>query len=196
MVEVDPKDPAFEDPTKPIGPMYTREQAEQLAREKGWVVAEDGAGWRRVVASPLPKRIFEMRPIKWLLEHNTIVVCAGGGGIPTMYRPDGTLAGAEVVIDKDRASAVLAREVGADLFVMATDVPGVYADWGTSRHRLLRRTTPDELRALRFARGSMGPKVEAAIAFVEETGGRAAIGSLGEIERIVAGDAGTIVERG
>ncbi len=194
MVEVDPNDPAFTHPTKPIGPMYTKEQAEQLAKEKNWSVAEDGTGWRRVVPSPLPKRIFEMRPIKWLLEHNTIVVCAGGGGIPTMYRPDGTLTGAEVVIDKDRASAVLAREVGADLFVMATDVPGVYADWGTSKHRLLRKTTPKELRDLRFAAGSMGPKVEAAIAFVEETGKRAAIGSLEEIARIIAGDAGTIVE--
>lgn len=195
MVEVDPADPAFTNPTKPIGPMYTKEQAEQLAKDKGWAVAEDGNGWRRVVPSPLPKRIFEMRPIKWLLEHHTIVICAGGGGIPTMYRPDGTLTGAEVVIDKDRASAVLAREVGADLFVMATDVAGVYADWGTSKHRVLRRTTPSELRTLRFASGSMGPKVEAAIAFVEETGGRAAIGSLEEIERIVAGEAGTIVER-
>ena len=195
MVEVDPNDSAFTHPTKPIGPMYTQEQAEQLAQEKGWTVAQDGNGWRRVVPSPLPKRIFEMRPIKWLLEHNTIVICAGGGGIPTMYRPDGTLAGAEVVIDKDRASAVLAREVGADLFVMATDVPGVYADWGTSKHRLLRQTTPHELRELRFAAGSMGPKVEAAIAFVEETGKRAAIGSLEEIARIIAGDAGTIVER-
>ena len=195
MVEVDPNDSAFTNPTKPIGPMYTKEQAEQLAQEKGWSVAQDGNGWRRVVPSPLPKRIFEMRPIKWLLEHNTIVVCAGGGGIPTMYRPDGTLAGAEVVIDKDRASAVLAREVGADLFVMATDVPGVYADWGTSKHRLLRQTTPKELHELRFAAGSMGPKVEAAIAFVEETGKRAAIGSLEEIARIIDGDAGTIVER-
>jgi carbamate kinase len=193
MVEVDPNDPAFSNPTKPIGPMYTKDQAQQLSKDKGWSVAEDGNGWRRVVPSPLPKRIFEMRPIKWLLEHNTIVVCAGGGGIPTVYQPDGTLAGAEVVIDKDRASAVLAREVGADLFVMATDVAGVYADWGTSKHRLLRRTTPSELRALRFASGSMGPKVEAAIAFVEETGGRAAIGSLEEIARIVAGEAGTTV---
>jgi carbamate kinase len=112
-----------------------------------------------------------------------------------MYRPDGTLTGAEVVIDKDRASAVLAREVDADLFVMATDVAGVYADWGTSRHRLMRQTSPAELRALRFAGGSMGPKVEAAVAFVEETGRRAAIGSLDEIEQIVAGNAGTLVDR-
>jgi carbamate kinase len=194
MVEIDPNDPAFRNPTKPIGPMYTQEEAARLAKERGWSVAQDGGGWRRVVPSPLPKRIFEMRPIRWLLEHNTIVICAGGGGIPTMYGPDRRLIGAEVVIDKDRASAVLAREVDADLFVMATDVPGVYADWGTSRHRLLRHTHPAELRALRFAGGSMGPKVEAAIAFVEETGHRAAIGSLNEIERIVAGNAGTLVD--
>lgn len=194
MVEVDPKDPAFLNPTKPIGPMYTEEEARRVAKERGWSMAQDGSGWRRVVPSPLPKRIFEIRPINWLLEHNTIVVCAGGGGIPTMYNADGSLSGADVVIDKDRASAVLAREVGADLFVMATDVPGVFADWGTSKHRLLRHTNPAELRALRFAGGSMGPKVEAAIAFVEETGGRASIGSLEEIEQIVAGNAGTIVE--
>ncbi|HEX6791777.1 MAG TPA: carbamate kinase [Candidatus Krumholzibacteria bacterium] len=196
MVEVSPDDPAFQHPTKPIGPMYSQAEAEQIAKERGWTVAQDGSGWRRVVPSPLPRRIFEMRPIRWLLEHQTIVICAGGGGIPTMYRPDGTLTGAEVVIDKDRASAVLAREVDADLFVMATDVPGVYADWGTSRHRLLRHTNPAELRSLRFAGGSMGPKVEAAIAFVEETGHRAAIGSLDEIEQIVAGTAGTLVDRG
>lgn len=195
MVEVDPADPAFTNPSKPIGPMYTQEEAERVARERGWSVAQDGTGWRRVVPSPHPKRIFEIRPIRWLLEHQTIVICAGGGGIPTIYGPDRTLSGADVVIDKDRASAVLAREVGADLFVMATDVAGVFADWGTSRHRLLRRTNPAELRALRFAGGSMGPKVEAAIAFVEETGHRAAIGSLEEIEHIVAGNAGTSVEK-
>jgi len=194
MVEVDPADPAFASPSKPIGPMYTREEAEAVAKERGWSVGPDGNGWRRVVPSPLPKRIFEIRPIRWLLEKNTIVVCAGGGGIPTMYLPDRTLSGADVVIDKDRASAVLAREVEADLFVMATDVPGVFADWGTSKHRMLRATTPAELRALRFAGGSMGPKVEAAIAFAEETGKRACIGSLEAIEQIVAGDAGTIVE--
>jgi carbamate kinase len=147
MVEVDPNDPAFSNPTKPIGPMYTEDEARKVAQERGWNVAQDGSGWRRVVASPLPKRIFEIRPIKWLLEKNTIVICAGGGGIPTMYGPDQKLMGAEVVIDKDRASAVLAREVGADLFVMATDVTGVFADWGTSKHRLLRQTTPDELRS-------------------------------------------------
>ena len=196
MVEVDPGDPAFTHPTKPIGPMYTEETARNVAAERGWQVAPDGNGWRRVVPSPLPRRIFELRPIRWLLEKNTIVICAGGGGIPTVYDTSGRLVGAEVVIDKDRASAVLAREVEADLLVMATDVPGVVADWGTSKHRLLQRATATELRALRFASGSMGPKVDAAIAFVEETGGRAAIGSLQEIGEIVAGRAGTSVVRG
>lgn len=196
MVEVDPADPAFTNPTKPIGPMYTEAEAKQLAAQRNWAVAADGNGWRRVVPSPLPRRIFELRPIRWLLEKNTIVICAGGGGIPTVYDTAGRLIGAEVVIDKDRASAVLAREVEADLLVMATDVRGAYADWGTSKHRLLGRTTVDELRALRFPSGSMGPKVDAAIAFVEETGGRAAIGSLEEIGNIIAGEAGTIVERG
>jgi len=195
MVEVDPEDPAFQTPTTPIGPMYTKKEAKKLAAEKGWSVAEDGTGWRRVVPSPLPKRIFEIRPIKWLLEKQTIVICAGGGGIPTMYRGE-SLVGAEVVIDKDRASAVLAREVGADLLVLATDVPGVFADWGTANHRLIRRATPAELKEQRFGAGSMGPKVEAAMAFVRETGKRAAIGSLEEIEKIVAGEAGTIIEAG
>jgi carbamate kinase len=196
MVEVDPADPAFRDPTKFIGPVYDQAEADRLAAEKGWVFKPDGAKWRRVVPSPLPKRIFEIRPIEWLLEKGTIVICAGGGGIPTMYAPDGTrtLLGAEVVIDKDRASALLARQLEADLFVMATDVDGVYLDWGQPTKRLLRRTTPGELIDRQFASGSMGPKVEAACDFVASTGRRAAIGALAEIEGIVAGEAGTIVE--
>jgi carbamate kinase len=195
MVEVDPEDPAFRNPTKPIGPVYTEEEAKRLAAERGWTVAPDGKSWRRVVPSPLPQRIFEIRPIRWLLEKGTIVICTGGGGIPTMYRPDRTLQGAEVVIDKDRASAVLARELSADLFVMATDVEGVYVDWGTPEQRLLRRAHPDELRAAGFAAGSMGPKVEAACDFVDATGGRATIGALEDIEQMIAGGAGTQIER-
>lgn len=195
MVEVDPADPAFQNPTKFVGPVYTKEIADRLAAEKGWIVKPDGPHWRRVVPSPLPRRIFEIRPIQWLLDKGTIVICAGGGGIPTMYE-DGkqrTLAGTEAVIDKDLASELLAREVGADLFVIATDVDGIYLDWGKPEQRRLGRVTPDELRSYKFPAGSMGPKVDAAIQFVERTGHKAAIGSLQDIERIVAGDAGTIV---
>ena len=196
MVEVDPADPAFRNPTKFIGPVYERAEADRLAAEKGWDFKQDGASWRRVVPSPIPKRIFESRPIEWLLEKGTIVICAGGGGIPTMYAPDGSrrLMGAEVVIDKDRASGLLARQLEADLFVMATDVDGVYLDWGQPTQRLLRRTTPAEMARQPFAAGSMGPKVEAACDFVTATGRRAAIGALAEIEHIVAGEAGTMVE--
>jgi carbamate kinase len=195
MVEVDPEDPAFDDPTKFIGPVYDEVDARRLEAEHGWTFKLDGDRWRRVVASPAPMRIFEHRPIKWLIEKGAIVICAGGGGIPTMYSPDGTrtLIGAEVIVDKDRASALLAREVEAELFVMATDVDGVYLDWGAPSARRLARTTPAELRAVDFADGSMGPKVEAACDFVERTGRPAAIGALGDIEAIVAGRAGTII---
>lgn len=132
MTEVDPADPAFNDPTKFVGPVYTDEQAHRLAASEGWIVKPDGAHWRRVVPSPLPKRIFEMRQIEALLALGCVVVCAGGGGIPTMYRPGTrTLVGVEAVIDKDRASAVLARDLRADILVVATDVDAVYIDWGT-----------------------------------------------------------------
>jgi len=195
MIEVDPNDPAFQNPTKFVGPVYEKAEADKLAAEKNWVVKADGNKWRRVVPSPLPKRIFEIRPVKWLLERNTVVICAGGGGIPTMYLPDGTrtLVGVEAVIDKDLASELLARELDADLFVMATDVNGVYLDFGKPEQRLLTRVTPSEMKQQKFAAGSMGPKVDAAVKFVEATGKRAAIGSLEEIEKIVAGEAGTNV---
>ncbi|HET7236631.1 MAG TPA: carbamate kinase [Actinomycetota bacterium] len=198
MVEVDPDDPAFGDPTKFVGPVYEKGEADRLAAEKDWVFKQDGDRWRRVVPSPEPKRIFEIRPIRWLLEKDVVVICAGGGGVPTMYDRDKqrTLVGVEAVIDKDFASELLAREVEADLFVMATDVDGVYADWGTPDQRRLQRVTPAELRGYGFASGSMGPKVDAAIRFVERTGKRAAIGGLAEIEAIVEGDAGTQVVAG
>jgi carbamate kinase len=195
MVEVDPADPAFQDPTKFVGPVYDQGEAEELRAEKGWVFKQDGAKWRRVVPSPLPKRIFEIRPIKWLLEQGTIVICAGGGGIPTMYEPEKErwLTGVEAVIDKDLASELLAREVEADLFVIATDVDAVYLDWGKPEQRRVGRITPREIKAHAFPAGSMGPKVDAAVQFVERTGKRAAIGSLPDIEKIVAGEAGTNV---
>jgi carbamate kinase len=195
MVEVDPSDPAFQNPTKFVGPVYEKEEADRLAQEKGWAIKPDGKYWRRVVPSPLPKRIFEIRPIRWLLEKNTVVICAGGGGIPTMYDPakGRWLTGVEAVIDKDLASELLARELEADLFVIATDVDGVYLDWGTLEQRLLGRVTSAELKNYPFPAGSMGPKVAAAIQFVEKTGKRAAVGSLADIEKIVAGEAGTNV---
>jgi carbamate kinase len=198
MVEVDPKDVAFDDPTKFVGPVYAKADADRLVSEKGWVFKQDGDAWRRVVPSPEPKRIFEIRPIKWLLEKDTVVICAGGGGVPTMYDPEKErfLVGVEAVIDKDLASELLAREVEADVFVMATDVDGVYADWGTPEQHLLEKVTPDELRGSDFAAGSMGPKVTAAARFVEVTGKRAAIGSLEQIAQIVEGDAGTQVVPG
>jgi carbamate kinase len=195
MVEVDPADPAFQDPTKFVGPIYDQGEADRLKAEKGWVFKLDGAKWRRVVPSPLPKRIFEIRPIQWLLEQGTIVICAGGGGIPTMYEPEKErwLTGVEAVIDKDLASELLAREVEADLFVIATDVDAVYLDWGKPEQRRVGRITPREIKAHAFPAGSMGPKVDAAVQFVERTGKRAAIGSLPDIEKIVAGEAGTNV---
>src|SRR4051794_24467445 len=198
MVEVDPADLAFADPTKFVGPIYDQEAANRLTAEKGWIFKQDGANWRRVVPSPLPKRIFELRPIKWMLEKGTVVICAGGGGIPSAYAADGTrtLGGIEAVIDKDFASELLARELEADLFVMATDVDGVYLDFGTPNQRRIDRVTVAELKQHTFAAGSMGPKVQAAMQFAERTGGRAAIGALNEIEGIVAGINGTNIEQG
>jgi carbamate kinase len=195
-IEVDPDDPAFQDPTKFVGPVYDEAEAKNLAAEKDWVVKPDGKYWRRVVPSPAPKRIFEIRPIKWLLEKGTIVICAGGGGIPTMYQKgaDRVLTGVEAVIDKDRATEILSRELEADLYIMATDVDGVYLDWGTPNQRKIDSATPEEMEAYDFAAGSMGPKVEAAYTFVKETGKSAAIGALADIEAIVAGKAGTIIE--
>jgi carbamate kinase len=195
MVEVDPEDPAFGNPAKPIGPGYGEEEARRLMAQKGWAMKPDGTAWYRVVPSPAPKRIFEIRPVKWLLDHGTIVICAGGGGIPTMYEAGTrTLVGTEAVVDKDRASALLAIEVQADLLIMATDADAVYVDWGTPLARPLGRTTPEELGRYAFAAGSMGPKVEGACEFVRRSGRRAAIGALQDLERIVEGSTGTQVE--
>jgi len=195
MIEVDPADPAFDNPTKFIGPVYGKEEADRLAREKSWSFKQDGDKWRRVVPSPMPKRIFELRPIKWLLDHNTIVIAAGGGGIPTMYvqGKERTLAGVECVIDKDFASELLARELDADLFVMLTDADAVYVDWGKPTQKAIRRASPDALAAMRFAAGSMGPKVDAACRFARATGKKAAIGALADLSGIIAGTLGTTV---
>lgn len=192
MIEVDPKDKAFGDPSKFIGAIYDQAEAERLTASKGWIMKPDGENWRRVVASPEPQRIFEIRPIKWLLEKGTIVICAGGGGIPTAYDDENKLHGVEAVIDKDLASEMLARELGADLFIMATDVDAVYANWATPDARAIKRTSPQAIGAYCFPAGSMRPKVDAACRFTECTGNAAAIGAVTDLRAIIDGRAGTM----
>jgi carbamate kinase len=198
MIEVDADDPAFANPTKPIGPLYSTEEATRLEKEKGWVFKPDGESLRRVVASPQPKRIFEIAAIAALLERGAVVICAGGGGIPTRYTDESVpagkrLVGVEGVIDKDLASALLAIDLEADVLVIVTDVDAAYADWGTPKQRAIRRATPEALAEGGFAEGSMGPKIRAACQFVEKTGGRAAIGSIQDTAKLVRGEAGTVV---
>jgi carbamate kinase len=198
MIEVDGEDPAFGRPTKPIGPLYDEGAAARLAREKGWTFMADGASRRRSVPSPEPRRIFGIHVIRTLLDQGVIVICAGGGGIPTRYEdapaPAGRrLRGVEAVIDKDLASALLAIEVAADALVIVTDVDAVYAGWGTPDQHPIRSTTPQELAGSEFAAGSMGPKVRAACRFAEHTGGFAAIGSIHDTQALLRGEAGTRV---
>jgi carbamate kinase len=200
LIEVDPNDPAFEDPTKPIGPIYGQPESERLAAEKGWVFKPDGDSFRRVVPSPPPQRIFGIEPVEWLLDHGAVVICAGGGGIPVMYTDalataGHQLVGVEAVIDKDLASALLARDLKADALAIVTDVDAVYSGWGTPEQRAIRRATPEALSETEFAAGSMGPKVRAACSFVEETGGLAAIGSIEDTPALLRGEAGTTVAR-
>jgi len=195
-VEVDPRDPAFRNPTKPVGPVYERAEAERLARARGWSIAPDGDKYRRVVPSPLPRHIPDMAIIRLLVDQDVIVICAGGGGIPVIRRDDGSLIGVEAVIDKDRAGGLLAKEIGADAFLMLTDVDAVYLGWGTPQQRPIRRISPEALRRERFAAGSMGPKVEAACDFVDATGGQAGIGALAQGLAILEGRAGTVVAPG
>jgi carbamate kinase len=193
MVEVDPEDPAFDNPTKFIGPGYERTQAARLAQEKGWTIGQDGDKWRRVVPSPQPRRIFELRPIKWLQDKGCVVICAGGGGVPTLYGDGGRLQGVEAVIDKDWASALLARDLEADALLLLTDVPAVLENWGMSDQREIGRATPRALKQMSFAAGSMGPKVEAACDFVERTGKITGIGRLADATAILEGRAGTYI---
>jgi carbamate kinase len=200
MIEVDPEDPAFGDPTKPIGPVYDAAKAEALAAEKGWAFKPDGDGMRRVVPSPQPKRIFELEAIRSLLDGGCVVICAGGGGIPAAYTAETSpagrrLEGVEAVIDKDLASALLAKDLGADALLIVTDVDAVYDEWGKPEQRAIRRATPEALADAEFAAGSMGPKVKAACSFVEETGGFAVIGSIADTPALLRGEAGTVVTR-
>ena len=193
MIEVHRDDPAFEDPTKFIGPVYDEGEARRLAAAKGWSIRQDGDKWRRVVASPKPQHIFELRPIRWLLEQGTIVTCAGGGGIPSVYDEDRKLHGIEAVIDKDLASELLARELEADLFIMATDADAVYVGWNTPEAKAIKSISSDALKQYDFPAGSMSPKVEAACQFAERTGKTTAIGALADLKGMVDGIAGTTV---
>jgi carbamate kinase len=196
-VEVQADDPAFDHPVKPIGPVYAKEDAERLAVRHRWSIAADGAGYRRVVASPRPQRVVELRAIQWLLDRDAVVIAAGGGGIPVTLAADGkTRSGVEAVIDKDLCSALLAAEAGADLLLIATDVDAVYENWHTSRESALSEISATALRALSFPACTMGPKVAAACEFVSRTGRTAVIGSLDQLERMANGTAGTRVTRG
>lgn len=184
-------DPAFAKPSKPIGPVYDEETARQLARQRGWTVAPDGKFWRRVVASPAPVSILNETSIIRLTQAGTLVICAGGGGIPVTRNEGDKWRGVEAVIDKDSASALLAVRLKSDLFIMLTDVDAVYANYGTTSQRKIALTTPDEIGLESFAAGSMGPKVTAACRFAKETGHPAIIGCLSDAENILAGRAGT-----
>jgi carbamate kinase len=195
-VLVSPDDPALEGPTKPVGPFYTAWRAEYLMRTKSWpMVEQDQRGWRRVVPSPRPRDVFGLKALSRLLEAGGIVIAGGGGGVPVLRRPDGTLTGVEAVIDKDYTAALLARELDADLFVVLTDVDRVELDFGTERARPLDRLDPGEARTLlaegQFPPGSMGPKIQACLDVVESTGREALITSTAVLQEALAGRAGT-----
>ena len=192
-IVVDPADPAFRHPTKPIGPVYEHDEAIRRAAEHGWTIAPDGPKWRRVVPSPQPTQILEIGVIELLVRERAIVVCAGGGGIPVVAVPDGGHVGIEAVIDKDFAGALLATLLHADAFLMLTDVDAAYEGWGSPSAQPIRTATPAELERLEFAPGSMGPKVAAACRFARANGGFAAIGSLADAARMLRREAGTIV---
>lgn len=195
-VEVDPSDPAFDKPTKPIGPVYDEAEAQKLAAHTRWTLVRDGRGFRRAVPSPAPRRIREINTIRLLVRAATTIICAGGGGIPVVVSADGALRGVEAVIDKDLSAALLAEEIDADALLLLTDVPAVWTRWPKPEGEPIRQATPAALRALTFDPGSMGPKVEAACRFVERTGRTAGIGAMEEAEEVLAGIAGTIVTAG
>ena len=193
-VVVDGRDPAFQEPSKFVGPVYERAQAEERAKAAGWTIAADGDKWRRVVASPKPVEIPDFRIIKLLLDHGVIVVCTGGGGIPVVRREDGSLIGIEAVIDKDAASALLARQLGADALLLLTDVDAVYRDFGSEGAASIPVLTPEGARALGAPAGSMGPKVVAGADFAE-THGFTGIGRLEDAIAILEGRAGTRIAK-
>jgi carbamate kinase len=192
-VEVDRSDPAFHQPTKFIGPVYDADEARRVAELHGWTVARDGAQWRRVVASPEPKDILEVRAIRKLSSSGFVTICAGGGGIPVLRSQEDQYEGADCVVDKDLTSALLAERLDADCLMMLTDVPAVFTDFGTDRARQIRRVRPVELDLFRFPAGSMGPKVLAAIRFARRGACRACIGRLDDVRDLLEGRSGTTV---
>jgi carbamate kinase len=194
MTRVSLDDPAFAEPTKFVGPVYGEAQAKSMAAERGWSVRQDGAAWRRVVASPAPEGVVETPLVGQLLDTGCVVICAGGGGVPTALDPGtGLVRGVEAVVDKDRTSAVLALDLAADRLVIATDVPAVQADWGTDHARAIATAHPDDLDRITFPEGSMGPKIAAASSFARSGKGDAVIGSLGDLGGMLDGVAGTVI---
>lgn len=191
-VEVAADDPAFAQPTKPIGPFYAPEEWRRLAAERGWTGLEDRGQMRRVVPSPLPKRIVERDAIARVWQAGVLAICAGGGGIPVARDEGGALRGVEAVVDKDRTAALLAADLGADVLLLLTDVAGVYASWTKPDSRLLRTLSAREAAALPLPPGSMGPKVEAALWFARR--GKAVIAALDQALPALTGDAGTLLE--
>lgn len=194
LVAVDPADPAFATPTKPIGPLYSEAEARRLMAQQGWTIIPDGDAWRRCVPSPRPLEIVERKTISRLVSDGVIVICAGGGGIPVMRAEGGGLQGVEAVIDKDSASALLARDTEADWLLLLTDVDSVYLDWGMARQRSIAAAGPGDLDVRQFAVGTMQPKVGAAIEFVERTGNRAGIGRLEDAAALIEQTAGTLID--
>jgi len=193
-VLVDRSDPAFLHPSKFVGPVYSKAEAETRAAAAGWQIAADGEHWRRVVHSPKPLEIPDLRVLKLLLEQGVVVVCAGGGGIPVLRLDNGSLIGVEAVIDKDAASALLAAQLGADALLLLTDVEAVYRDFGSAHASALPRLSVAQARALKMPAGSMGPKVQAACDFAE-SGGVSGIGRLQDALAILEGRTGTCIAR-
>jgi len=192
-VEVSHDDPAFDAPDKPVGPVYRGARMRELAGQRGWRLGDDGAGFRRLVASPMPQRFLGLATIRMLVNAGQIVVCAGGGGIPVIVDANGAMAGVEAVIDKDRASALLARELGAERLLLLTEESVVWSAWPRRQGRAIRSASPGSLQALTFESGTMGPKIEAACDFVTHTGNIAAIGALDDAVRVLDGEAGTAI---